>query len=173
MKYGIVFLVFLMLLSGCTGRMVEKEPEISDLETRDSQMAQASQATRHPTCAPGTELDLSTMDAHQAYSMLYDMMTYPESYLGVYVTMRGAFGVGYLTSTGTPDGQERMVFSCILQDETLHDTRGLEFVPDTPATYPQDYPERGRTITVAGSFDVYEQNGLTYCRLTGATWTQE
>ena len=35
-------------------------------------------------------------------------------------------------------------------------------------TYPDDYPELNAEITVTGTFEIYEKNGIQYCRLANA-----
>ena len=35
-------------------------------------------------------------------------------------------------------------------------------------TYPDDYPELNAEITVTGAFEIYEKNGIKYCRLANA-----
>ena len=38
--------------------------------------------------------------------------------------------------------------------------------------YPQDYPELGDTITVIGTFEIHEQEGMQFCRLRDAEFVQ-
>ncbi len=46
--------------------------------------------------------------------------------------------------------------------------QGIEFVLAGEYTYPDDYPEEGSYIKVAGVFDTYEDEEYIYCTLRNA-----
>lgn len=60
-------------------------------------------------------------------------------------------------------------FACIIMDATACCSQGMEFVLTDDYTYPDDYPEEGGYVCVAGTFDIYEEDGFTYCTLRNST----
>ena len=89
-------------------------------------------------------------------------MCTPEDYNGRTVTMRGQFAI-----SEDPDSGKRY-YACIIQDALACCTQGLEFVLAGEHTYPDDYPELGSEITVSGTFELYEEGDIRYCRLVDA-----
>ena len=91
------------------------------------------------------------------------MMYTPDYYIGKPVKMKEQ-----LAYYEDPDAKSQY-FACIIADATACCSQGLEFILTGEHTYPKDYPEVGSEITVTGIFELYEENGLQYCRLTNAT----
>ena len=96
------------------------------------------------------------------YSEVYNMMYTPGDYIGKTIKMTGQF-VYY----ENPDTQAQY-FTCIIGDVMACCSQGLEFVLTGKHTYPDDYPELGSEITVSGTFELYEEGEIQYCRLVDA-----
>lgn len=110
----------------------------------------------------GIDIDLTTLSATVVYSEVYDMMFYPENYVGKTVKMDGMFTYYY------DEANDRYYFACIIMDATACCSQGIEFEPSEEFTYPDDFPEDGEDICVVGVFDTYEEDGFTYCTLRNA-----
>ena len=101
------------------------------------------------------------------YAEVFAMMSSPEDYVGKTVKMQGIFSKGQLYAAGSlNDGGT--VFACVIQDATACCAQGIPFELAGDHTYPQDYPELGDTITVVGTFEIHQQEGMQICRLRDA-----
>ena len=112
------------------------------------------------------ELDLSVLSGTVVYSQVYDMMMEPERYMGMQVRMKGSFS--YFQDPSTM----KEYFAVVIADATACCAQGIEFVWDGHK-YPEDYPPLDTELTVTGTFNTYEENGLTYLQLKDAevSWT--
>ena len=101
------------------------------------------------------------------YGEVFAMMSSPEDYVGKTVKMQGIFSKGQLYAAGSlNDGGT--VFACVIQDAAACCAQGIPFELAGDRTYPQDYPELGDTITVVGTFEIHQQEGMQFCRLRDA-----
>ena len=117
--------------------------------------------------AESTFVDLTALSSTMVYAEVFAMMSSPEDYVGKTVKMQGIFSKGQLYTAGSlNDGGT--VFACIVQDATACCAQGIPFELAGDHTYPQDYPELGDTITVVGTFEIHEQEGMEFCRLRDA-----
>ena len=108
------------------------------------------------------DVDLTTLSSTMVYSEVYNMMYEPDRYVGKRIKMNGQFAVYEDPNTGA------VYTACIIMDATACCSQGLEFVLAGEKTYPDDYPELGSEITVTGVFQLYDENGTTYCHLVDA-----
>lgn len=114
-----------------------------------------------------TFVDLTALSSTMVYGEVFAMMSSPEDYVGKTVKMQGIFSKGQLYAAGSlNDGGT--VFACVIQDATACCAQGIPFELAGDHTYPQDYPELGDTITVVGTFEIHEQEGMEFCRLRDA-----
>ena len=114
-----------------------------------------------------TFVDLTALSSTMVYGEVFAMMSSPEDYVGKTVKMQGIFSKGQLYAAGSlNDGGT--VFACVIQDATACCAQGIPFELAGDHTYPQDYPELGDTITVVGTFEIHEQEGMQFCRLRDA-----
>lgn len=112
-------------------------------------------------------VDLTTLSSTMVYAEVFAMMSSPEDYVGKTVKMQGIFSKGQLYAAGSlNDGGT--VFACVIQDATACCAQGIPFELAGDHTYPQDYPELGDTITVVGTFEIHQQEGMQFCRLRDA-----
>lgn len=117
--------------------------------------------------AESTFVDLTALSSTMVYAEVFAMMSSPEDYVGKTVKMQGIFSKGQLYAAGSlNDGGT--VFACVIQDATACCAQGIPFELAGDHTYPQDYPELGDTITVVGTFEIHEQEGMEFCRLRDA-----
>ena len=117
--------------------------------------------------AESTFVDLTVLSSTMVYAEVFAMMSSPEDYVGKTVKMQGIFSKGQLYAAGSlNDGGT--VFACVIQDATACCAQGIPFELAGDYTYPQDYPELGDAITVVGTFEIHEQEGMEFCRLRDA-----
>ena len=117
--------------------------------------------------AESTFVDLTALSSTMVYAEVFAMMSSPEDYVGKTVKMQGIFSKGQLYAAGSlNDGGT--VFACVIQDATACCAQGIPFELAGDRTYPQDYPELGDTITVVGTFEIHQQEGMQFCRLRDA-----
>lgn len=130
-------------------------------------------ATEQTETAPSEDtgesafVDLTALSSTMVYAEVFAMMSSPEDYVGKTVKMQGIFSKGQLYAAGSlNDGGT--VFACVIQDATACCAQGIPFELAGDHTYPQDYPELGDTITVVGTFEIHQQEGMQFCRLRDA-----
>ncbi len=110
----------------------------------------------------GVDVDLTNLTSTMVYGQVFDMLTYPEDFMGKTIRMKGAFSYYHDEQTGN------YYFGCIVKDATACCAQGFEFqLPGNPV-FPDDYPEYGQEIMVTGTFSTYIEDGCTYCTLKDA-----
>lgn len=118
--------------------------------------------TEGRTTDGNVDVDLTKLSSTMVYSEVYNMMYTPENYIGKTVKMSGMF-VAY-----TNQDQSQFYPAVIIADATACCSQGLEFVLEGNPSYPEGYPEMETEITVVGTYETYEEDGNTYCRLKNA-----
>lgn len=109
----------------------------------------------------GVDVDLTVLSTTMIYSVVNDMLTRPNEYLGKTVRMKGAMATYHDEET------DKTYYACIIQDATACCSQGIEFVT-TDEFKPEDYPADGEEVTVMGTYDLYEEGGYQYCVLKDA-----
>lgn len=112
--------------------------------------------------ADAIDLDLTALSSTMVYSEVYNMMNTPDDYVGKTVKMTGT------TSTYYDEATDTKYYACVIADAAACCSQGLEFVLDESEYDDGDYPSDGENIEVLGKFETYQENGLTYCHLTGS-----
>ena len=107
---------------------------------------------------PSVDVDLTALSATMVYSEVFQMMYYPEDYIGKTVKMEGLFDHYHDDATG------KDYYACIIQDATACCAQGIEFQL-TDGQYPADSTS---DVAVKGTFETYEENGAKYCTLVDA-----
>jgi len=108
-------------------------------------------------------LDLTKFSGSMIYAKVNDMVSSPEKYKGKTVKMSGLFSVYEDTANN------HVYYSCIIPDATACCQQGIEFVlSDTSLKYPDDYPEIGSAITIAGVYGTYYEGTYMYPQLSNA-----
>lgn len=144
-------------------------PTTASEESKPLETGATEQTETAPTAdtAESTFVDLTALSSTMVYAEVFAMMSSPEDYVGKTVKMQGIFSKGQLYAAGSlNDGGT--VFACVIQDATACCAQGIPFELAGDRTYPQDYPELGDTITVVGTFEIHEQEGMEFCRLRDA-----
>ena len=111
-----------------------------------------------PPASGGVDIDLSKMGATMAFSVLYDIKQYPDKYLGKRVRVSGTFAVA--------EGEGINYYACRISDANACCVQGIEFVPASGVSFPEDFPARGEQITVVGTFDLHEDGDNKFYELT-------
>ena len=144
-------------------------PTTASEEPKPLETGATEQTETAPTAdtAESTLVDLTALSSTMVYAEVFAMMSSPEDYVGKTVKMQGIFSKGQLYAAGSlNDGGT--VFACVIQDATACCAQGIPFELAGDHTYPQDYPELGDTITVVGTFEIHQQEGMQFCRLRDA-----
>ena len=81
------------------------------------------------------------------YSMVYQMITDPQKYIGKTIKMKGSFSSYVDEETG------RRFFGCVIQDALACCSQGLAFELEKSRKYPKEYPSEGASITIIGTFE--------------------
>ncbi len=110
----------------------------------------------------GVDVDLTSLTSTMVYGQVFDMLTYPEEFLGKTIRMQGQFSYYHDEQTGN------YYFGCIVKDATACCAQGFEFQLPGDPVFPDDYPEYGQEIMVTGTFSTYIEDGCTYCTLKDA-----
>ena len=92
-----------------------------------------------------------------AYSQAVNMKVTPEDYIGQIRTLRGQSTSEYFAVTG------KTYYSLLIPNADGSYTEKIEYL-----LADGDYPGDGCEVTVTGAFDVYQENGIPYCRLANA-----
>lgn len=110
----------------------------------------------------GVDVDLTLLSGTMLYSQVSYMMQKPEEFLGKIVKIPGNFSVAY------SQDMTKQYFGCLVSDKSACCSLGVEFELPGNYSYPDDYPEIDDLITVQGTFDIYDEDGYTYCILRNA-----
>lgn len=142
-----VLLIAAALVCLCSCRSSDKDSDNVTLQSSD---------------ADAIDIDLTQMSSTVVYSEVYNMMQHPDEYQNKTVKMTGLFSA--------VDGENRRYYTCIITDATACCRQGVEFSIKDDLKYPDDYPEIGDSITVAGTFETYIEDGSKFFQLNNASF---
>ena len=131
-------------------------------DTTDTAIAETAPEDGNTDPDSPYDVDLTRMSNTMVYAEVYNMMMTPEDYVGKTIHMEGIFSTYY------DQNEDQYYHTCVIQDATACCAQGIEFVLKGNPQFPEGYPEQGDLITVSGIFELYEENGLEYCRLVEA-----
>jgi hypothetical protein len=149
-------------------QVVVESPSPSVAEIPDEKPATA--AVEEASQEAGTEdeyMDLTEMSSTAVYGAVYNMMYYPEKFVGKTIKMEGAYSDYFDIASGNH------YFACIIMDATACCAQGIEFSLNDDYKYPDDYPSEGDNIIVEGVFDTYIEESGMYCILRDATLSDD
>lgn len=109
------------------------------------------------------DMDLSLLSSTMTYAEVFNMRTEPDEYVGKTVRLCGRF-----TANSNKD-RTRYYKYVLVSDVTACCVQGMEFVLDGEPPYPDGYPQPDSDIVVVGTFETYEDMGMTFCRLARAS----
>ncbi len=159
----LILLSLLLSLTACGDSNAPAQPQTGTGQT--AQEAPAPEETPLSS-TPGIDVDLTALSSTMVYSEVYNMMMTPENYIGKVVRMNGLCSTFESVAV---DGQEAKVYyTCIIFDATACCSQGIEFVLAGDAGA-EAYPPVDTEITVTGTFQTYDENGILYCHLVNAT----
>ena len=105
----------------------------------------------------GIDIDLTRMSSTMIYGQVAGMMYLPEDYVGKTIRIRGVSSSEYYDVTDTT------YYTVFVADAAACCAQGIEYVLTDGA-----YPDEEEEITVTGVFELYDELGITYCRLADA-----
>lgn len=149
-----------------------KSPDGSDSENqgssnkKDNANSDNKNTSNENSSESDIDYDLTTMSAEMVYATVYQLIVYPEEYIGKKVKIKGEY---YAASS--EDGQKKYHY-VIVADAAACCAQGIEFVwGDGSHVYPDDYPEDETEVEVVGIFETYidEDDDYLYCRLVNST----
>lgn len=141
----------LLCTVGCSG----KNETVSSADN-------SSDETSTIISASEIDVDLTKLSSTMVYSEVYNIMYNSANYIGKTIKMNGAFDVYHDETT------DKNYYACIIADALACCAQGIEFDLNGDLVYPNDYPDVGSDITVVGTFELYEEDGITYARLGNA-----
>ncbi|MFI3172670.1 MAG: hypothetical protein R3Y58_09965 [Eubacteriales bacterium] len=136
---------------------VETESKSEEIETEEIETEEIERES-------GIDVDLTSLSATMVYAEVYNMYMYPEEYVGQVVKMQGAFSFLEIEET------DMIYFSVIIEDALGCCAQGIEFELAGDYVYPDDYPTVGDEVTVVGTFEIYYEYDVMYCRLQNAVF---
>lgn len=104
------------------------------------------------------DIDLTALSSTMVYSEVFNMMATPDQYVGKTIKMAGGYSSFRDESTGA------VYHVCMIADASACCTQGMEFI----LREGESYPPLESDITVVGTFQLYDENGTTYCHLVDA-----
>ena len=146
---------------GTTGTVSDPTTTATSTTAATKTAATTTEAKPLPTVPTGTgtyDLDLTTLSSTMVYAEVNNMMISPDNYAGKSIKMTGTCDVYHDEATG------KTYYACIIKDATACCASGIEF-----ELTGGDYPNKDDEVTVAGTFDTYEEGGATYAVLRNAT----
>ena len=132
------------------------------LGASDSSAATSSFHTAEEIDVEGDYVDLTKQSSTMIYTTVYNMMYYPENFVGKTIKMTGNYSEYIAEDTG------KRYFACIIKDATACCSQGVEFELTEDYKYPDNYPKEADSITVEGVFDLYKEGEYQYCTLRNA-----
>ena len=157
------------ILEDSSRNTVDSADDVADQDTiSDPVMGQSTDGSADDSQAetsesdlsgdPSVDVDLTALSATMVYSEVFQMMYYPENYIGKTVKMEGMYDHYHDDATG------KDYYACIIQDATACCAQGIEFQL-SDGDYPADTTD---DVMVKGTFETYEEDGAKYCTLVDA-----
>lgn len=111
------------------------------------------------------DIDITEMSKDMVYATVYQLVYSPQEYVGKTVKIEGQYFVAY-----SKDPENTNFYNyCLVADATACCQQGLEFAcSDGHDSYPDDFPADETEIEVTGVFEMYEEDGFVYTRLSYA-----
>ncbi|MDR1628653.1 MAG: hypothetical protein LBS36_00340 [Oscillospiraceae bacterium] len=148
-------------LSGCSG----EDSPASKGATAQAQDKQSSDSGKKTTSDAGeiadlsngeVDVDLTKLTSILVYSEVNNMVNYPARYLGKVIKMKGMYSTEFWEET------KKDYHYVVIADATACCQQGLEFIWNGDHKVPEDYPEFGAEVEMAGIFKSYEEQGKTW-----------
>jgi hypothetical protein len=148
---------------GVTTTTTESSEEPSETSSTVSQIGKNIEDLRpSDKGTDGIDFDLTKYSANMVYAEVYNMMFFPQEYIGKRILVQGQFSYYHEESTG------KDYYACFISDAAACCKQGMEFVPAKKVKYPKDFPKVGAEIQVTGIFTTYEEGDKKYMTLKDA-----
>lgn len=106
---------------------------------------------------PNVDVDLTVLTANMVYAEVYNMMMYPDSYLGKTIKVSGPYYPLYYDGTGN------YYHYVMIEDALACCKNGMEFIWDEGThTYPDEYPKEDDIIEIVGELKSYKEENYIY-----------
>lgn len=119
------------------------------------------ESTTEQATVKAIDVDLTKLSSTMVYSEVYNMMIYPDQYVGKTIKMQGQYNEYYDEET------DKTYYACVIADATACCQQGLEFEVvnenDVASLSNND------NIEVVGTFGIYNEGKLQYFHLTDAS----
>lgn len=135
---------------------LETTPVLADIPTQSP--APSASAMETAAEESGIDIDLTILNSTMIYSEVYSMIVEPEAFLGKTVRLAGYCTSAYYEPT------DMTYHAVIIPDATACCAQGIEYALADGAAYPADDTD----IVITGTFELYEELGVEYCRLGNA-----
>lgn len=151
---------------------ITSEEQTTTEDITETEITEENNITTETTVTESDELyetvdyDLTDMSSDMVYATVYQMMVYPEQYVGKTLRIEGSFYATYY------EPRDKYYFYCIISDATACCMQGMEFVWDDGShIYPDEYPADNTEVVIEGTFETYKDEGDVglYCRLSNAS----
>ena len=138
------------------------------IETTESLEEEKEEIKEEPSLSniEGVDIDLTALSSTVVYGQVYNMMYYPEKFVGKTIRMEGMY------SDYFDEAKDKHYYACIIMDATACCAQGVEFELTEDYVYPDEYPSEGDYCIVEGVFETYEEDGAEYCTLRNARLIQ-
>lgn len=120
-----------------------------------------TEITTEQTTIKAIDVDLTKLSSTMVYSEVYNMMIYPDQYVGKTVKMQGQYNEYYDEET------DKTYYACVIADATACCQQGLEF----EVSNEKDVANliNNDNIEVVGTFNTYNEGELQYFHLTNTS----
>ncbi len=173
-RYFSLCLLFLCIFSGCDQENSEfyldssllqesgNVPAIDDSPIEDETSFLPDENTILST-TEGIDIDLTQLSASMVYSLVFNMIFFPEEYVGKTIRMEGEFFVYHNPVTN------RDYYATVVEDALACCQQGLQFIL-AEGEFPGDYPSIESEIVVTGVLETYVEDGAENIQLIQAEW---
>ncbi len=151
---------FIMLIVGCRKESTATPEPAAPTPTVEITLEDGT--SEESNSEEDIDVDLTQLSSTMVYSEVYNMVFYPENYIGKTVKMSGSYMVFH------DEGTDKYYHACIISDATACCAQGIEFELAGEPGYPDDYPELGAPVCVVGVFDIYREGEEKFCTLRDA-----
>lgn len=165
-------ILLVMTLPGCSSQ--DEAESTEDVAAAEDQAADGQQIGTDPNTGQpiqsvdisalggnGADVDISRLSSTMVYSVVYDMVTHPDDYLGKKIRMSGTMSVYHDEASGNT------YYACLISDATACCSEGIEF-QTADGIDPSEYPSDGEPVTVLGTYEMFEDGGFQYGILKNA-----
>ena len=171
----VYILLILGLVSACGTKkeavVTVNTPTPEPQETATPEMTEEPEKETEETTEEGTvvtdgdvDMDLTFMSGTALYSQVYNMVNYPDEYVGQKIRVRGILSMGI-------NSAQESIYGVIIPDAAGCCAEGMQILPEDEN---EVLPETGEEIYVEGTFGYVKDPYVNLVQLSGAkVWQEE